>query len=606
MLKETTMSVEQEFNEIVNYTPLQRMRHSAAHVMAEAVQDLFPGARFAIGPAIEDGFYYDMELPRSVTPEDLPAIEERMRASIKANHPFVHSEWPREKALQYFREHDQPYKVELIENLPGETVGIEEQGPFLDLCRGQHVASTGDIGPFKLLRLAGAYWRGDEHRPMLQRIYGTAWPTQEELDAYLERLEEAKKRDHRRLGKDLELFAISEEVGAGLPLWLPKGATVRRLLEEYILDLERKQGYQHVYTPALAKLDLYKTSGHWEHYHDSMYPPMEFESGEELVLRPMNCPHHIQVYKQKTRSYRDLPLRIAELGTMYRYERSGELSGLSRVRAMTLNDAHIFCTPEQMLPEFKNVVRFVERVYADMGFREYTYRLSLRDPNDKEKYEDNDAMWQQSEAALRQALNELDVPYYEGLGEAAFYGPKLDVQVANVLGKDETISTVQLDFTLPERFQLEYIGEDGQPHRPVMIHRGIISTLERFMAFLIENYAGAFPLWLAPVQAVIIPISDERHADYARDVAERLQEAGLRVEVDMRKERMNAKVRDAQLQKVPYMLVVGDKEAAAGAVSVRLRTNENLGSIPLDEFIAQAQRLVAQRSQELWPAKQLA
>ncbi len=347
------MSVEQELAASVAYTPLQRMRHSAAHVMAEAVQELFPGARFAIGPAIEDGFYYDMELPRALTPEDLPAIEERMRASIAADHPFVQSRWKRAKALKYFREHDQPYKVEIIENLPDAEVGIYEQGPFLDLCRGPHVESTGQIGPVKLMRVAGAYWRGDEKRPMLQRIYGTAWFTQQDLDEYLERLEEAKKRDHRKLGKDLELFMISEDIGAGLPLWLPRGATVRRLLEEYILDLERRQGYLHVYTPNLAKLDLYKTSGHWEHYHESMYPPMEMESGEELVLRPMNCPHHIQVYRHKMRSYRDLPIRIAELGTMYRLERSGELSGLSRVRAMTLNDAHNFCTPEQMLPEFK-------------------------------------------------------------------------------------------------------------------------------------------------------------------------------------------------------------------------------------------------------------
>jgi len=387
------MSVEQELEAAVAYSPIQRMRHSAAHVMAEAVQELFPGARFAIGPAIEDGFYYDMELPRPVTPEDLPAIEECMRASIAANHPFVHSEWPRKKALKYFKEHDQPYKIELIENLPGETVGIEEQGPFLDLCRGQHVANTGEIGPFKLMRVAGAYWRGDEKRPMLQRIYGTAWFTQEDLDAYLERLEEAKRRDHRKLGKDLDLFMISEDVGAGLPLWLPRGATVRRLLEEYILDVERRQGYQHVYTPNLAKLDLYKTSGHWEHYHESMYPPMEMESGEELVLRPMNCPHHIQIYRQKMRSYRDLPVRIAELGTMYRLERSGELSGLSRVRAMTLNDAHIFCTPEQILPEFKRAVRLIQQIYRDMGFEQYNYRLSLRDPNDKEKFVDNDQMW---------------------------------------------------------------------------------------------------------------------------------------------------------------------------------------------------------------------
>jgi threonyl-tRNA synthetase len=594
------MAIEEQAGQAVNYTPIERMRHSAAHVLAEAVQDLFPGARFAIGPAIEDGFYYDMELPRALTPEDLPAIEERMRASVAAKHPFVHSEWPREKALDYFREHDQPYKVELIEDLPGESVGIEVQGPFLDLCRGQHVENTGEIGPFKLMRVAGAYWRGDEKRPMLQRVYGTAWDSQEELDAYLERLEEAKRRDHRRLGRELELFMNSEEIGAGLPLWLPKGATVRRLLEEYILGVERAQGYQHVYTPNLAKLDLYKTSGHWQHYHDTMYPPMEMESGEELILRPMNCPHHIQIYKAKMRSYRDLPIRIAELGTMYRLEKSGELAGLSRVRAMTLNDAHIFCTPEQMQPEFVKVVQLIQEVYAVMGFEQYTYRLSLRDPNDKEKFVDNEEMWRSSEQALRQALDSLGLEYYESIGDAAFYGPKLDVQVANTLGKDETISTVQLDFTLPERFELEYIGEDGLPHRPVMIHRGVISTMERFMAFLIENYAGNFPVWLAPVQAVVIPIAD-RHVEYAEQVAEKLRAAGLRVEVDARSERMNAKVRDAQLQKIPYMLVVGDKEADANAVSLRLRTNENIGSVPVEEFIAVAARRDRERSQELWP-----
>jgi threonyl-tRNA synthetase len=596
------MSVEQELASSVAYTPLQRMRHSAAHVMAEAVQELFPGAKFAIGPAIEDGFYYDMELPRPLTPEDLPAIEERMRQSIAAKYPFVQSRWPRERALAYFRERDQPYKVEIIENLPDAEVGIYQQGPFLDLCRGPHVENTGQIGPFKLQRVAGAYWRGDEKRPMLQRLYGTAWETQEELDAYLARLEEAARRDHRRLGKQLELFMVSDEIGAGLPLWLPKGATVRRLLEEYILGVERAQGYLHVYTPALAKVDLYKTSGHWEHYKDSMYPPMEMESGEELVLRPMNCPHHIEIYKSKMRSYRDLPIRIAELGTMYRFERSGELSGLSRVRAMTLNDAHIFCTPEQMLGEFVKVVQLIEEAYRVMGFKEYSYRLSLRDPNDKVKFVDNEAMWQSSEAALRQALDSLGVRYYESIGDAAFYGPKVDVQVANVLGKDETISTVQLDFTLPERFKLEYIGEDGQPHRPVMIHRGVLSTMERFMAFLIENYAGNFPVWLAPVQAVVIPISDERHAEYANRVAEELRRAGLRVEVDGRKERMNAKVRDAQLQKVPYMLVVGDKEAESEAVSLRLRTNENVGAVALAEFVATAKRYNDERSPELWPA----
>jgi threonyl-tRNA synthetase len=595
------MSVEQELNASVAYTPLQRMRHSAAHVMAEAIQDLYPGTKFAIGPAIEDGFYYDMELPRPISPEDFAAIEARMRESIQAQHPFVHSRWPREKALEYFRERNQPYKIEIIENLPDAEVGIYQQGPFLDLCRGPHVEDTGQIGAFKLMRVAGAYWRGDEHRPMLTRVYGTAFPTQQELDEYLERLEEARRRDHRRIGKDLELFIVSEEIGAGLPLWLPKGATVRRLLEDYIVGVERRAGYQHVYTPNLAKLDLYKTSGHWEHYQDSMYPPMAMDSGEELVLRPMNCPHHIQIFRAKMRSYRDLPIRIAELGTMYRLEKSGELSGLSRVRAMTLNDAHIFCTPEQMLGEFIKVVRMIEETYRVMGFEHYSYRLSLRDPNDKVKFVDNETMWQQSEAALRQALDELGVEYYEGLGDAAFYGPKLDVQVANVLGKDETISTVQLDFTLPERFDLEYIGEDGQPHRPVMIHRGVLSTMERFMAFLIENYAGNFPLWLSPVQAVVIPISDERHAAYAERVYQVLEAAGLRAEVDLRKERMNAKVRDAQLQKVPYMLIVGDKEAEAGAVSLRLRTNDNVGAIPLEQFVAIAQRLNAERSHELWP-----
>ena len=596
------MSVEEELNSSVAYTPLQRMRHSAAHVMAEAIQDLFPGTRFAIGPAIEDGFYYDMELPRPLSSDDFPAIEERMRQSIAAKHPFKQSRWSRAKALKYFREKDQPFKIEIIENLPDAEVGIFQQGPFLDLCRGPHVENTSQIGPIKLMRVAGAYWRGDEHRPMLTRVYGTAWATQEELDQYLWQLEEARKRDHRKLGKDLELFMVSDEIGSGLPLWLPNGATVRRQLERYIVDVELHAGYQHVYTPNLAKLDLYKTSGHWEHYHDSMYPPMEMESGEELVLRPMNCPHHIQIYKSKMRSYRDLPVRLAELGTMYRFERSGELSGLSRVRAMTLNDAHIFCTPEQMLGEFIGVVKLIEETYRVMGFERYNYRLSLRDPNDKVKFVENEAMWQQSEAALRQALDQLGVEYYESVGDAAFYGPKLDVQVANVLGKDETISTVQLDFTLPERFKLEYIGEDGQPHQPVMIHRGVISTMERFMAFLIENYAGAFPVWLAPVQALVIPISDEKHGDYAQRVLARLQAAGMRAEVDNRKERMNAKVRDAQLRKIPYMLVVGDKEAASDAVSLRLRSNENLGAISLDDFIAQASRLIAERSLELWPS----
>jgi threonyl-tRNA synthetase len=594
--------VEQELNASIAYSPLQRMRHSAAHIMAEAVQSIFPDAKFAIGPAIEDGFYYDMELPRALSPDDFPEIERRMAESIAKKHPFIQSKWPREQALHYFKERNQPYKIEIIENLPDAEVGIYQQGPFLDLCRGPHVENTGQIGPVKLMRVAGAYWRGDEHRPMLQRLYGTAWFSQEDLDQYLWRLEEARKRDHRKIGKDLELFMVSDEVGAGLPLWLPKGAVVRRLLEDYIVNVEREQGYQHVYTPNLGKLDLYKTSRHWYHYRDTMYPPMEMESGEELILRPMNCPHHFEIYKHKMRSYRELPVRIAELGTMYRLEKSGELSGLSRVRAMTLNDAHIFCTPEQMLPEFKRVVRLVQDVYKVMGFEQYRYRLSLRDPKDKEKFVDNDAMWQQAEAALRQALDELELDYYEGIGEAAFYGPKLDVQVANVLGKEESISTVQIDFAQPENFQLEYIGEDGQPHRPVILHRGIISTMERFMAFLIENYAGNFPVWLAPVQAMVIPIAD-RHLSYAEEVAAKLRAAAMRVEVDSRGERMNAKVRDAQLQKIPYMLVVGDREAADGAVSLRLRSNENIGAVPLAAFLDEASKLNREHSRELWPGK---
>ena len=393
---------------------------------------------------------------------------------------------------------------------------------------------------------------------------------------------------------------ISEEVGTGLPIWLPNGAIIRRLIEEYILDFERRLEYQHVYTPQLARVDLYKKSGHWEHYRDSMYPPMKMENGEELVLRPMNCPHHIEIFKHKTHSYRDLPLRIAELGTMYRLERSGSLSGLSRVRAMTLNDAHIFCTSEQMIAEFVKVVQMIQETYQVMGLKQYRYRLSLRDPNDTVKFVDNEVMWQNSEAALRQTLNQLGLEYYEGIGDAAFYGPKLDVQVTNVLGKDETISTIQLDFTLPERFNLEYIGEDGQPHVPVMIHRGVSSTMERFMAFLIENCAGNFPLWLAPTQAIVIPISD-RHLPYAESVVQQLSKVGLRVKADTRKERMNSKVRDAQVQKIPYMLVVGDKEALSNSVSLRLRTNENIGIVSLPEFVETSLQLNTNRSQELWP-----
>lgn len=560
---------------------LLRLRHSAAHVMAEAVLDLFPGAKFAIGPAIDNGFYYDFDLPRPLTPDDLGRIEARMRRSVDANYEFVRGEMPKEEARRCFA--GQPYKLEIIDGIDAPRVSTYRHGDFVDLCEGPHAERTGQIGAFKLHHVAGAYWRGDERRPMLQRIYGLLFETEEELREYEARLAEAERRDHRRLGRELELFTTNELIGAGLPLWLPKGATVRRLLEEYITRQEREAGYLHVYTPHLAKRDLYETSGHWDHYRESMFPPMALEH-EEMVLRPMNCPHHILIYASKLHSYRDLPVRIAELGTMYRYEKSGVVGGLSRVRAMTLNDAHIFCTPEQVQEEFSNVMRLVERAYATLGITDYSYRLSLRDPADRKKYVQNDAMWEMGERVLRESMNALGLPYTEAPGEAAFYGPKLDIQVRDVLGREETISTIQIDFHLPEQFGLTYIGEDGRERRPLIIHRGVVSTMERMMAYLIELYAGAFPLWLAPVQAVVIPIAD-RHIEYARAVADDLRAAGLRVEVDERNERMNAKIRDAQLQKVPYMLVVGDREREAGAVAVRTRGGDDLGPLPVFQVI---------------------
>ena len=564
---------------------LYRQRHSAAHIMAEAVLTLFPDAKYAIGPPIENGFYYDFELPRPLTPEDLEAIDALMRKSIVADKPFVKSEAPKAEARAFFAE--QPFKLELIDGIADPAVGICKHGDFTDLCGYPHVESTARVGAFKLTNVAGAYWRGDEHRPMLQRIYGVMFPTEPELEAHLERLEDAARRDHRRLGRELDLFTSNELIGQGLPLWLPKGATVRRLLEEYILAEERRAGYEHVYSPHLGKVDLYHTSGHWEHYKENMFPPMALEH-EELVLRPMNCPHHILIYAAKLHSYRELPVRIAELGTMYRNERSGVVGGLSRVRAMTLNDAHIFCTSEQIKSEFASVMRLVEKAYDRLGITDYSYRLSLRDPADTEKYVQNDAMWEMGERVLREAMTELGLPFHEAPGEAAFYGPKLDIQIRDALGRKETMSTIQIDFHLPNQFELEYVGEDGQHHRPVIIHRGVIGTMERMVAYLIELYAGAFPLWLAPVQATLIPIAD-RHIDYCKEVAARLRAADLRAEVDERGERMQAKIRDAQLQKVPYMLVAGDRDIAAGAVSVRPRGGEDLGAVAIADLIERLQ-----------------
>ncbi|MCM3770005.1 threonine--tRNA ligase [Priestia aryabhattai] len=566
---------------------LEIMRHSTAHLMAQAIKRLYKDAKvqLGVGPVIENGFYYDIDMEDSITPEDLGKIEKEMKKIVNSNIEIERKEVSREEAIQLYKEVGDELKLELIDAIPaGEKVTIYQQGEFFDLCRGVHVPSTGKIKEFKLLSVAGAYWRGDSDNQMLQRIYGTAFFTKADLDEHLRLLEEAKERDHRKLGKELNLFTNSQKVGQGLPLWLPKGATIRRIIERYIVDKEVSLGYQHVYTPVLGSVELYKTSGHWEHYQDDMFPAMEMDN-EDLVLRPMNCPHHMMVYKQGIHSYRELPIRIAELGTMHRYEMSGALSGLQRVRGMTLNDAHIFVRPDQIKEEFIRVVRLVEAVYKDFGFENYSFRLSYRDPEDTEKYFDDDAMWEKAQSMLKDAMDELDLDYYEVEGEAAFYGPKLDVQVKTALGKEETLSTVQLDFLLPERFDLTYVGEDGKQHRPVVIHRGVVSTMERFVAFLIEEYKGAFPTWLAPVQVQVIPVSPTVHLEYAKEVQEQLQLAGIRVELDSRDEKIGYKIREAQMQKIPYMLVVGDKEVEDKAVNVRKYGEQDSETVNFQAFL---------------------
>ncbi|AEP91894.1 threonyl-tRNA synthetase [Bacillus subtilis subsp. subtilis str. RO-NN-1] len=567
---------------------LQIMRHSTAHLLAQAIKRIYKDVKFGVGPVIENGFYYDVEMDEAITPEDLPKIEKEMKKIVNANLPIVRKEVSREEAKARFAEIGDDLKLELLDAIPeGETVSIYEQGEFFDLCRGVHVPSTGKIKEFKLLSLAGAYWRGDSKNQMLQRVYGTAFFKKADLEEHLRMLEEAKERDHRKLGKELKLFANSQKVGQGLPLWLPKGATIRRVIERYIVDKEISLGYEHVYTPVLGSKELYETSGHWDHYQEGMFPPMEMDN-ETLVLRPMNCPHHMMIYKQDIHSYRELPIRIAELGTMHRYEMSGALSGLQRVRGMTLNDAHIFVRPDQIKDEFIRTVRLIQDVYEDFGLSDYTFRLSYRDPEDTEKYFDDDEMWNKAQSMLKEAMDEIGHDYYEAEGEAAFYGPKLDVQVKTAIGKEETLSTVQLDFLLPERFDLTYIGEDGKQHRPVVIHRGVVSTMERFVAFLIEEHKGALPTWLAPVQFQVIPVSPAVHLDYAKKVQERLQREGLRVEVDSRDEKIGYKIREAQMQKIPYMLVVGDQEAENGAVNVRKYGEQNSETISLDDFVKKA------------------
>lgn len=577
---------------------LEVYRHSTAHLLAQAIKRLYgnTNVKLGIGPVIEDGFYYDIDMEQSLTPEDLVKIEKEMEKIVQQNIDIRRRVVSRDEALAIFTELDDNLKLELIRDLPADSViTMYDQGEFFDLCRGPHLPSTGRIKAFKLLSVAGAYWRGDSKNKMLQRIYGTAFPKKAQLDEHLHFLEEAKKRDHRKLGRELKMFTFSREVGQGLPLWLPNGSKLRRTMERYIVDLEERLGYDHVYTPVLANVELYKTSGHWEHYSEDMFPKMIMDN-EELVLRPMNCPHHMMVFKSDMRSYRDLPVRIAELGTMHRYEMSGALTGLHRVRAMTLNDAHIFCRPDQIKEEFARVVNLIRKVYEDFGIKEYRFRLSYRDPKDTEKYFQNDEMWEMSQRMLREVVEELELPFFEAEGEAAFYGPKLDVQIKTALGKEETLSTAQLDFLLPERFELEYIGEDGKKHRPVVIHRGIISTMERMTAFLLENFAGALPLWLSPVQAKVIPVSTA-YEEYARKVAEQLQLSGVRVESDLRNEKLGYKIREAQLEKTPYMLVVGENEMQAEAVSVRKRGEGDLGAMPVAELVAMLQKQIADKEQ---------
>jgi len=582
---------------------MHRLRHSTAHVMAQAVLEKFPKGQVAIGPPIEDGFYYDFELPRPLTPDDLEEIEARMKEIVAEEHPFEYREVDEREARQIFA--DQIYKQELIDGLVsggedeyGEkseepvVLSIYTDGDFVDLCRGPHVENTKQINPqaIKLLNVAGAYWRGDEHRPMLQRIYGTVWKTQEDLEQYLWKLEEAKRRDHRRLGQDLGLYSVNEEIGAGLILWHPKGGMIRQVIEDYWRQEHYKGGYDIVFTPHIGKADLWKTSGHLDFYQESMYAPLDIE-GVQYYLKPMNCPFHVLMYKSDTRSYRDLPLRWAELGTVYRYERSGVLHGLMRVRGFTQDDAHIFCTPEQVDDEILRVLRFSINILRAFGFSEYEVMLSTR----PEKFIGEPARWEQAQAALRRALEIEELDYTVDEGGGAFYGPKIDIKIKDALGRLWQCTTIQFDFNLSERFDMNYVGEDGLEHRPYMVHRALLGSLERFFGVLVEHYGGAFPVWLSPVQATLIPIAD-RHVSYCEQVAEQLKAAGLRVEVDKSNDRMRNKIRKAQEQKVPYMLIVGDREVEGGQVSIRLRSGEDLKGHPVDEFIAMAHEAIKEKA----------
>jgi threonyl-tRNA synthetase len=567
-----------------NNDKLEMMRHSASHIMAEAVLSMFPDAKFGIGPAIEDGFYYDFELPRPLTPEDLPLIEDKMREIIKANYPFEHEKLDKEKARELFKK--QPYKLELINELPDEHVSIYRQGTFTDLCRGPHLDSTGGIKAFKLINTAGAYWRGDEKRPMMQRIYGVAFDSDAALEDYLIRIEEANRRDHRKLGKELDLFTIHEEAGPGLAHWHPKGGRVRTIIEDFWRNEHFKRGYDIVYTPHIGKVHMWETSGHWNFYRDNMYSPMDVD-GQEYVVKPMNCIGHIMIFKSQLRSYRNLPIRMAELGTVYRYERSGVLHGLARVRGFTQDDAHIFCRPDQMKAEVTGVVQLAQFMMKTFGFSEYEMLVSTR----PEKYAGELDAWETATDVLKQVLEDLGIAYEIDPGEGVFYGPKIDVKLKDALGRLWQGPTVQVDFNLPQRFNANYIGEDGQEHQVVMVHRTVLGSMERFMACLIEQYAGAFPAWLAPVQVNIIPIAD-RHMEYAKELYNSLIDADIRAYLDDRSERMNLKIREAQLNKVPYMFIIGDKEVGSSSVSVRLRTGEDLGIQSKEEIIKRIKKII--------------
>lgn len=570
-------------SDFLNDKDLNTLNHSCAHVLAQAVKHLYPQAKFWVGPVVEEGFYYDIDLgDQTISDDDLPKIEKEMKKICKDGKRIVRHEVSKEEALEEFK--DDEYKLDLINGLEDGTITTYSQGDFTDLCRGPHVETVKLCKNFKLIKHSGAYWKGDKNNKVLQRIYGVCFLTKEELEAHLQLLEEAKERDHRKLGKELGIFMFADIVGKGLPMWLPNGFTVRRLLSDYIMNKELELGYEHVMTPSLGNVKLYKKSGHWAHYKDDMFPAMELDD-EAYVLRPMNCPHHMVMYKSTLHSYRDLPVRIAEIANDFRFEASGALTGIERARAFTQNDSHIFCRPDQIAQEFKNVAHLILDVYKDFGFKDYSFRLSLRDKNNKEKYFGNDELWEKSENELREVLKEMNVEFYEAEGEAAFYGPKLDVQVKSALGHDVTLSTIQLDYQLPERFELTYVDENGDKVRPVVIHRAILGSLDRFVAFLLEETKGNLPLWLAPTQVQVIPVKLEYHDEYAKEVVAKLRKAHFRVNNDNRDEKLGYRIREAQLKKIPYQLVLGDNERDNGTVTYRKHGEKKQTTVTFEEFV---------------------